>query len=61
MLQHVRTSRTPLLSGDWRSAVEYVASDGMEGVVLRRKSVEDTAALAGADRVPCIGEAQRIR
>ena len=51
----------PLLCGYWRSTVEYVASDGMEGFVLRWKSVEDTAALAGADRVPCIGEAQRIR
>ena len=51
MLQHVRTSQTPLLYGYWRSAVEYVASDGMEGIVLRWRSVEDTSALAGADRV----------
>ena len=57
MLWHLRTSRTPLLCGYWRSAVEYVASEGMEGVVLRWKSAEDTSALAGADRVPCIGEA----
>ena len=61
MLQHVRTSWTPLLCGYWRSAVEYVVSDGMDGVLSRPMHVVDAPALAKADRVPCIGEAQRIR